>query len=170
MHSLKLTQAIETLRAIPVEQRSLENIEAYHRAWVDEKPDEERKTASERELELWKQIIEARDSRLPRPSGFCLLLNGLKLTELTETVFDLGDTLEELNVNNNSLSVLPDRIGDLSALKELCVSDNKLPDLPDRIGELRELKLLHVSSNALRGLARLDWRVAQVDIAAGFRQ
>jgi len=52
----------------------------------------------------------------------------------------------------NSLSVLPDSIGELIYMRELIVYGNKLTELPNSIGNLTELRTLNLHSNQLRRL------------------
>lgn len=67
--------------------------------------------------------------------------------------FLLTRALEELNVNFNKLSKLPDTIGfELIRLKKLAVNSNKLVFLPSSTSHLMALKVLDARLNCLRAL------------------
>lgn len=57
--------------------------------------------------------------------------------------------MQNLNLSNNQLSVLPESIGNLGALVELDVSSNDLEELPQGIGKLSKLTKVDASYNRL---------------------
>ncbi len=60
--------------------------------------------------------------------------------------------LEDVYLNNNGLSMLPEDIGLLINLKTLSVVNNELTKLPESIGELRNLLVLFLENNKLTSL------------------
>ena len=48
--------------------------------------------------------------------------------------------MKELDLSDNQLTSLPERIGDLAQLKKLDLGNNQLTSLPERIGDLAQLK------------------------------
>ena len=85
--------------------------------------------------------------------NYCSLdLNNLELDSLPDGIFDLSKMkygLTCLFLNNNSLSVLPDLIGNLSNLRQLDLSDNSLEILPQAITNLKYLQHLEINNNRL---------------------
>jgi Leucine-rich repeat (LRR) protein len=72
------------------------------------------------------------------------------LEEIPKEVLDFF--IEKLNVNGNSLTCLPKKIGQLVSLKILQCGGNKLTSIPSEIGKLVNLKKLVVSVNQLTSL------------------
>jgi Leucine-rich repeat (LRR) protein len=72
------------------------------------------------------------------------------LEEIPKEVLDFF--IEKLNVNGNSLTCLPKKIGQLVSLKILQCGGNKLTSLPCGIGQLVNLKELYISDNQLTSL------------------
>ncbi len=79
-----------------------------------------------------------------------LWLNGLGITNLDEVegLFDLK-AVKKLDLFQNSLTILPDAIGNLVSLEELFLFENKLERIPDSIGKLTNLNALSFSNNHL---------------------
>ncbi len=61
-------------------------------------------------------------------------------------------TLESLSLTNNSISKLPNSIGNLINLKFLSVSGNKITELPLSIGKLTQLDYLILTDNHITEL------------------
>ena len=80
-----------------------------------------------------------------------LRLSSNSLTSLPDTLGDLH-SLTTLTLDNNALSELPAGIGRLSSLETLILRGNTLSSLPDSIGNLTKLRLLSASSNKLSRL------------------
>lgn len=59
------------------------------------------------------------------------------------------DSLKELGLSVNSISDLPDNIGDLSKLEVLDLRDNNLADLPEGMANLKNLDSLYLEENIL---------------------
>ncbi|XP_039632036.1 E3 ubiquitin-protein ligase LRSAM1 isoform X1 [Polypterus senegalus] len=64
------------------------------------------------------------------------------------SITDLS-TLKVLDVHGNSLTSLPDDIGQLRSLQILNLEKNRLQNLPESIGELGQLQTLNVRGNCL---------------------
>ena len=90
-------------------------------------------------------------------------LGGLGLTEFPTEVFGLADTLEVLDLGENSLSRLPDDLGRLTHLKVLFASANRFDRLPPVLGDCAELSQLGFRGCGLREIPaealppRLRW-------------
>jgi Leucine-rich repeat (LRR) protein len=50
------------------------------------------------------------------------------------------------------LKLLPDEIGELSAMRNLNLSDNQLLNLPETLGKLHKLKRINISNNSVQSL------------------
>jgi Leucine-rich repeat (LRR) protein len=57
------------------------------------------------------------------------------------------ENLKELDISENSLHLIPHWIGNLTKLEHLIVNMNKLFFLPDSVRELKNLKVLHLYNN-----------------------
>jgi hypothetical protein len=66
----------------------------------------------------------------------------------------ISSILVDLNISRNSLTELPDTIGDLVALEHLNCSRNQIRVLPLALGNLPKLKSLNALSNSLRPYKR----------------
>eukprot|EP01052_Picozoa_sp_SAG31_P042836 SAG31_NODE_6932_length_1845_cov_1.213058_1_plen_396_part_10 len=75
--------------------------------------------------------------RLPRLKS--LNLRGNRLTALDDDIERCGNTLQELNLDDNKLSELPQCLAQFRALGKLTVSNNLLKELPD-VPNLMELQ------------------------------
>jgi len=65
-----------------------------------------------------------------------------RLTALPPAVFDLADTLEELDLSGNALTSLPPELPRLHRLKVLFASDNPFEALPPVLGDCTALELV----------------------------
>jgi hypothetical protein len=61
------------------------------------------------------------------------------LTEFPREILDLADTLEELDLSGNALTVLPDDLGRLGKLRRLFCSGNRFERLPPGLGDCAAL-------------------------------
>lgn len=72
---------------------------------------------------------------------------------LTELPADLGNVLPKnlktLALEKNSLTTLPESIGDFKQITELYVRENQLTGLPTSIGQLQHLESLYLEDNKL---------------------
>ena len=75
-------------------------------------------------------------------------LRNNNLTELSEKIGNLAN-LEILFLSNNRLTTLPESIGNMSNLVSLYASNNRLTTLPESIGNLNNLVSFYISSNRL---------------------
>ena len=69
-----------------------------------------------------------------------------KPDKTTYTINDLGDH-QELNLDNQHLSTLPDQIRQLADLKVLSIYKNHLTGVPETIWQLTELEVLNLADN-----------------------
>ncbi|KAI7898152.1 uncharacterized protein BX663DRAFT_582519 [Cokeromyces recurvatus] len=86
-----------------------------------------------------------------------LNLANCKLSSLSNDLFVNTVCLENLILDNNTLSALPSSIGSLKKLVRLSVQGNNLESLPPQISQLTELKVLDVQKNNLKSLPREIW-------------
>src|SRR5215471_8836123 len=77
-----------------------------------------------------------------------LLTHGNKLTVLPDSVGNLT-ALTRLDLSDNQLTALPESVGNLTALTTLDLSDNQLTALPESVGNLTALTTLDLSGNQL---------------------
>jgi hypothetical protein len=64
------------------------------------------------------------------------------LAEFPRAIFDLADTLEELDLSGNALSALPDDLHRLRRLRVLFASGNPFTELPEALGACPALELV----------------------------
>jgi Leucine-rich repeat (LRR) protein len=124
-------------------------------AWVAAatSPNENRRQAMERELEIWAAVCEAQAEGRSLPTDGSLNLEGLGLQALSPTLCRLpAEAVGELNLSRNNLRALPPAIGALTGLGDLALNHNELESLPPEIGALTGLVRLAVSGNRLRTL------------------
>jgi Leucine-rich repeat (LRR) protein len=69
-----------------------------------------------------------------------------------EAVFKMG--LKVLNLNRNQISVIPERIGEISSLVNLYLNSNRIEEIPVEIAQLPNLEILQLDSNLLSDLPR----------------
>ncbi|GAG57292.1 unnamed protein product, partial [marine sediment metagenome] len=78
-------------------------------------------------------------------------LRGIKNLNEIEGLFEL-ESLQELSLNRNWLTTLPESLGNLKSLERLDLSENQLTTLPESIGDLTSLKELDLWENRLTTL------------------
>jgi len=69
-----------------------------------------------------------------------------------EAVFKMG--LKVLNLSRNQISVIPERIGEMSSLVNLYLNSNRVEEIPGEIAKLPNLEILQLDSNLLQDLPR----------------
>ncbi|KAF9585578.1 cysteinyl-tRNA synthetase [Lunasporangiospora selenospora] len=89
-----------------------------------------------------------------------------KLSNLAPNLFEHLRSLEQLKMDNNSISSIPGTIGALKRLKSLSIANNLLSALPDDIGNLESLLVLDVHSNNLGELPVAIWRCSLTSLNA----
>lgn len=91
----------------------------------------------------------------------CLLtdlnLSNCKLPSLPDDIFIRVPSLESLNLDSNTLAVLPNSITVLTKLQRLSVKSNNLDALPSDISRLTHLRTLDVQNNNLKAIPRDIW-------------
>ncbi len=80
----------------------------------------------------------------PEPSG---------LQEFPREIFELADSLEILDLSNNSLTTLPDDLPRLKKLRVLFCSDNAFTELPAVLGRCPELVMIGFKANRIERIA-----------------
>jgi Protein tyrosine and serine/threonine kinase len=103
------------------------------------------------------------------------------LTEFPAAIFDLADTLEELDLSGNALTALPADLHRLRRLKVLFASNNPFTELPPALGRCPQLELVGFKAcridrvgpealpEQLRWLILTDNRLADLPEALGQR-
>lgn len=71
------------------------------------------------------------------------------LSEFPEEIFELADTLEELDLTGNQLSRLPEDLGRLKHLRILFCSSNHFTELPACVGQCPELSMIGFKANRI---------------------
>ena len=72
------------------------------------------------------------------------------LTELPKSILSLADSLEVLDLSNNSLSSLPSEITQLHKLKIIFASNNCFESLPEALGQCKNLEMVGFKSNQIK--------------------
>jgi hypothetical protein len=90
-------------------------------------------------------------------------LSDCALKVLPDTLSEL-ENLTQLNVSSNALRSLPDGIGSLAKLEGLYVSNNQLQALPDTIGQLNALTDLNADYNLISHLPNTIGRVSTLRV------
>ncbi len=80
-----------------------------------------------------------------------LNISFFNLIEIPKELFRLNN-LKVLDISNNSLEKISNKIGKLINLEKLDISDNNLTDISKQIGLLSKLKELNISNNKLKTL------------------
>jgi hypothetical protein len=86
--------------------------------------------------------------------------SGRKITSLTdifnfndlETALTYKETVKQLDLSSQNLSVLPDKVTQINSIKTLILKNNKLTSLPKKINRLYKLEHLLLDSNYLDSL------------------
>ena len=74
-------------------------------------------------------------------------LSNCGLTSVPDAIFELGDSLELLNLGGNNLFELPDSMIKLQKLRILFFAQNKFQNIPIILGKLSSLFMLSFKSN-----------------------
>jgi hypothetical protein len=72
------------------------------------------------------------------------------LTEFPREIFDLAETLEELDLSGNDLSALPEDLARLHRLRVLFCSNNRFTELPAALGRCGSLDMVGFKANRIR--------------------
>ena len=80
------------------------------------------------------------------------LLNFQKLEEFPEDLNKVSQTLRNLDLSGNRISILPSSIGNFKVLKTLNLSGNRITQLPPQIGQLTKLETLILNGNHISDL------------------
>ena len=72
------------------------------------------------------------------------------LTEFPREIFELADTLEELDLSGNQLTTLPDDLPRLTRLRVLFCSNNAFTELPAVLGHCAQLSMLGFKANQIQ--------------------
>lgn len=110
---------------------------------------------------------ENRFTELPEVLGRCpsLTMVGFKANRIaTVSAKALPARLRWLILTDNAVELLPDELGQCTALQKLMLSGNRLRELPASLANCRRLELLRIAANRLEalpewllGLPRLAW-------------
>lgn len=76
---------------------------------------------------------------------------GVKSSFLQPAIYNCQD-LEEIYVQHNCLTMIPNTIRSLSKLRIFCASDNCLMDIPEVFCELKNLEVLKLERNQIKSL------------------
>ncbi len=87
------------------------------------------------------------------------------LSEFPPEIFDLADTLEILNLSDNTLSSLPDDLVKLSKLKVIFCSNNQFEHVPEILGLCESLSMVGFKANKIKIISakalpkKLQWLI-----------
>lgn len=114
--------------------------------------------------------------RAGKLAGIQRLTLACGLTDFPREIFDLADTLEILDLSNNSLNSLPDDLPRLKKLRVLFCSNNAFTELPAVLGQCTQLSMVGFKANQIRSVpgaalpATLRWLILtdnQIDVLPG---
>lgn len=94
--------------------------------------------------------IDIKIQRLKRSGGTSLDISGTGITFIPAGVFSLS-LITELNLSDNRLIKIDDRIEALTNLKVLDLRNNSLAELPSSLANIRSLKEVKISGNRFGG-------------------
>jgi len=100
------------------------------------------------------QILEQLIKDFKEKKSKILNLDRLELKEFPLELFELKDSLHELDLSNNFIIKLPQNIGDFIHLEDLSLRNNKISALPNSITKLNKLRYLDLGHNELKTLPR----------------
>ncbi|MEM6722964.1 MAG: hypothetical protein AAF598_02940, partial [Bacteroidota bacterium] len=86
------------------------------------------------------------------------------LRSVPKKIYQFGDQIRELNLSNNALYRIPQRINQLTQLERLDLGFNKISKLPNEIGDLTNLKALSLSGNPIQELPNHFGNLDQLQI------
>jgi leucine-rich repeat protein SHOC2 len=92
--------------------------------------------------------------------SFLDLSNNFLTSIPAQVILNSLNSLTELYLDHNNLTVLPNELVYLGKLTVLSVNDNDLVELPDQIGKLEELQYLGVRGN--KKLSTLPYSIADL--------
>lgn len=75
-----------------------------------------------------------------------------KLEEFPEDLTKVAQTLRNLDLSNNRITILPSNIGNFKSLKTLNMCGNRITQLPPQIGQLAKLETLILNGNLITEL------------------
>jgi predicted Ser/Thr protein kinase len=75
------------------------------------------------------------------------------LTSFPQTIFELADTLEILDLSGNSLSELPSNFFELKKIKIVFFSENKFIEFPEVLSKCENLKMIGFKSNQIQTIS-----------------
>ncbi len=75
------------------------------------------------------------------------------LTVFPEAIFDLAESLEILDLSNNSLSELPADLSRFKKLRILFCSNNRFTQLPEVLGQCENLEMIGFKSNQITSVS-----------------
>lgn len=86
--------------------------------------------------------------------SFVIHLSHLRLTEFPMKIFTMQDftCLRRLDLSNNSLSVIPEQIGQLSELRELWLQNNPISSCPRQIELCTKLEVIDFKATKIADL------------------
>ena len=91
--------------------------------------------------------------RAGRLAGTQRLQLACGLQEFPQEIFELADSLEILDLSNNSLTTLPDDLPRLKKLRILFCSDNAFTELPAVLGQCPQLSMIGFKANRIARIA-----------------
>ena len=92
--------------------------------------------------------------------SICCIVAGLsnltyvfqKLEEFPDDLNKVSQTLRNLDLSDNRITILPSNIGNFKSLKTLNLGNNRINQLPPQIGQLVKLEILSLNGNQISQL------------------